>query len=373
MSALARTSGRELILGVTGSIAAYKAVYLLRELTRRGRRGHGGHSPRTPSSSSAPHLPHALRPAGAHRSLRSPERGGGRARRARRAGRTPSSWRPATANLLAKAAHGIADDFLTTLLLAARCPVLIAPAMDGGMWDHPAVTANVRHAARARGDGGRARRRRARLRPARPRPAARGRRLVEALRARSRPPVTWPASACWSPPGRRASPSIPCATSPIARRAAWATRWPPRPCGGAPQVILVSGPTALTPPRDGDVRAGADGGGHARGGAAPRGHGHGRHQGGRGGRLPRPASGRAEDQVGKRGLTLDLTPNPDILAELAARATGAFIVGFAAETNDVRGQRAGPSCEAKGMDLLVANDVSRRGHRIRRRGQRGDR
>ena len=50
---------------------------------------------------------------------------------------------PATANLLAKAAHGIADDFLTTLLLAARCPVLMAPAMDGGMWDHAAVAANV--------------------------------------------------------------------------------------------------------------------------------------------------------------------------------------------------------------------------------------
>src|SRR5262249_45104193 len=51
---------------------------------------------------------------------------------------------PATANLLAKAAHGIADDFLTTVLLAARCPLLMAPAMDGGMWDHPAVVANVR-------------------------------------------------------------------------------------------------------------------------------------------------------------------------------------------------------------------------------------
>src|SRR5205085_2111907 len=50
---------------------------------------------------------------------------------------------PATANLIAKAAHGVADDFLTTLLLAARCPVLIAPAMDGGMWEHPAVAANV--------------------------------------------------------------------------------------------------------------------------------------------------------------------------------------------------------------------------------------
>src|SRR5207244_11555775 len=51
---------------------------------------------------------------------------------------------PATANLLAKAAHGIADDFLTTLLLATRCPVLMAPAMDGGMWDHAAVQARKR-------------------------------------------------------------------------------------------------------------------------------------------------------------------------------------------------------------------------------------
>ena len=50
---------------------------------------------------------------------------------------------PATANLLAKAAHGLADDFLTTLLLAARGRILIAPAMDGGMWQHPAVVANV--------------------------------------------------------------------------------------------------------------------------------------------------------------------------------------------------------------------------------------
>ena len=69
---------------------------------------------------------------------------------------------PATANLLAKAAHGIADDFLTTLLLAARCPVLMAPAMDGGMWDYVAVTANVAHAPRARRHRAGARRGRAR-------------------------------------------------------------------------------------------------------------------------------------------------------------------------------------------------------------------
>ena len=45
--------------------------------------------------------------------------------------------------MIAKAAHGIADDALTTLLLAARCPVLIAPAMDGGMFDHPAMQENL--------------------------------------------------------------------------------------------------------------------------------------------------------------------------------------------------------------------------------------
>src|SRR5207253_10316977 len=48
-----------------------------------------------------------------------------------------------SSDLLAKAAHGIADDFLTTLLLATRSPVLMVPAMDGGMWEHPAVGANV--------------------------------------------------------------------------------------------------------------------------------------------------------------------------------------------------------------------------------------
>lgn len=50
---------------------------------------------------------------------------------------------PATANTLAKLAHGQADNLLTITALAARCPLLIAPAMDGGMYDHPATQANV--------------------------------------------------------------------------------------------------------------------------------------------------------------------------------------------------------------------------------------
>ena len=59
---------------------------------------------------------------------------------------------PATANILGKFAHGVADDFLSTLYLATPAPVLIAPAMNSAMWRHPAVRANV-EILRARGCG----------------------------------------------------------------------------------------------------------------------------------------------------------------------------------------------------------------------------
>ena len=50
---------------------------------------------------------------------------------------------PATANVLAKFAHGLADDFLTTLFLATRAPVIVAPAMNVNMWEHPATRSNM--------------------------------------------------------------------------------------------------------------------------------------------------------------------------------------------------------------------------------------
>ncbi len=84
---------------------------------------------------------------------------------------------PATANLLAKAAHGLADDLLTNTLLTARCPVVFAPAMHTEMWEHAATQANVatlREPRRAgdRAGRGAAHRRRHRQGPA-ARPAAR--------------------------------------------------------------------------------------------------------------------------------------------------------------------------------------------------------
>src|SRR5262245_53274049 len=135
-------AGRQLILGVTGSIAAYKAVYLLRELTRLGaavtvclsehaREFVGPLTFRTLSG--RPVLSSLFDPqsdaAVEHVAL------------AERADAVVVA--PATANAIAKAAHGIADDALGTVLLAARGPLVMAPAMDGGMWDHPAVVANV--------------------------------------------------------------------------------------------------------------------------------------------------------------------------------------------------------------------------------------
>jgi phosphopantothenoylcysteine decarboxylase/phosphopantothenate--cysteine ligase len=63
---------------------------------------------------------------------------------------------------------------------------------------------------------------------------------------------------------------------------------------------------------------------------------------------------------GKHDLTLELTPNPDILKEVAATARGTFVVGFAAETHDVAAN-AQAKLDAKNVDLLVVNDVSQRG------------
>ncbi|MBI1894880.1 MAG: bifunctional phosphopantothenoylcysteine decarboxylase/phosphopantothenate--cysteine ligase CoaBC, partial [Candidatus Rokubacteria bacterium] len=135
-------AGREVILGVTGSIAAYKAVFLLRELIRLGagvtvvmtEAAKEFVSPLTfRTLSRRPVLLDLFDPEGdapvEHVAL------------AEQADLIVVA--PATANLLAKAAHGLADDLLTTMLLAARGPVLVVPAMDGRMYDHAAVQANV--------------------------------------------------------------------------------------------------------------------------------------------------------------------------------------------------------------------------------------
>ncbi|MET9857489.1 bifunctional phosphopantothenoylcysteine decarboxylase/phosphopantothenate--cysteine ligase CoaBC [Streptomyces sp. NPDC006450] len=130
----------KVVLGVSGGIAAYKACELLRRLTESGHdvrvvptaaslnfvgeatwAALSGNPASTEVWESVHEVPHV------------------------RIGQTAELVvvAPATADMLAKAAHGLADDLLTNTLLTARCPVVFAPAMHTEMWEHPATQENV--------------------------------------------------------------------------------------------------------------------------------------------------------------------------------------------------------------------------------------
>ncbi|MEH0830398.1 MULTISPECIES: bifunctional phosphopantothenoylcysteine decarboxylase/phosphopantothenate--cysteine ligase CoaBC [unclassified Micromonospora] len=130
----------EIILGVGGGIAAYKACELLRLFTE------SGHRVRVVPTASA--LRFVGAPTWAALSgqpiaddVWSDVHEVPHVRLGQRADLVVVA--PATADLLAKAAHGLADDLLTNTLLTARCPVVLAPAMHTEMWEHPATVANV--------------------------------------------------------------------------------------------------------------------------------------------------------------------------------------------------------------------------------------
>ena len=148
---------------------------------------------------------------------------------------------PATADLLAKAAHGLADDLLTNTLLTARCPVVLAPAMHTEMWEHAATRDNVATLRAPRRAGRRARRGPADRRRHRQGPAARpdrdlrGRPRGARPRRRRRARSTSPAGTSSSPPAARGSTSTRCGSWATARRAGRATRWPGRRPRGAPR------------------------------------------------------------------------------------------------------------------------------------------
>src|SRR3972149_251524 len=354
-------AGKEIILGITGSIAAYKAGLLLRELTARGAEvsvvmtAGAEHfvGPLTfRTLSSRPVLSNLFDPQS--------DEAVGHVALAERADAFVVA--PATANVLAKAAHGIADDFLTTLLLAARCPVLMAPAMDGGMWDHAAVRANVATlrergvtilepdaGALASGQSGRGpppqsathlQEIESLLTPAR---ALRGERVL-VTSGPTREPID-PVRYLSNRSSGKMGPAV-------------ATAAPRRGAGG----VLISGPTALKPPA-GAVYVPVQTAEEMREAAL-------QHLGTAtvvikaaavaDYRVERPSATKIKSGGKRDGFSLDLVPNPDILNDLAQKKGGAFLVGFAAETNDVRAHAA-DKLRAKGIDLLVANDVSQQG------------
>ena len=129
-----------IVLGVGGGIAAYKAATLLRLLTE------AGHSVRVVPTRAALEFVgrptwEALSGEPATPDVFDDVTGVAHVALGREADLVVVA--PATADLLARAAAGLADDLLTTTLLVARCPVLLAPAMHTQMWEHPATVANV--------------------------------------------------------------------------------------------------------------------------------------------------------------------------------------------------------------------------------------
>ena len=132
-------SGR-VVLGVSGGIAAYKACELLRRFTE------SGHDVTVVPTASALHFVgaatwSALSGKPVHDDVWADVHEVPHVRLGQSAELVVVA--PATADLLAKAAHGLADDLLTNTLLTARCPVVFAPAMHTEMWEHPATQANV--------------------------------------------------------------------------------------------------------------------------------------------------------------------------------------------------------------------------------------
>jgi phosphopantothenoylcysteine decarboxylase/phosphopantothenate--cysteine ligase len=290
---------------------------------------------------------------------------------------------PATANVLAKFARGISDDFLTTLYLATKAPVIVAPAMNVNMWEHPATQENL-DILRARG-----------VHVAEPGsgylacgmvgagrladPATIVDEVMRVLKAAPEPAAT-PGSAQSAGVlpgdvhGDLAGETVLVTAGPtrepidpvryisnrssgkmgyaIAKAAA---------CRGA-RVILISGPVALKPPENVDVVA-VETAEQMRNAVMER------------ARLATvivKAAAVADYHVKnaserkiKRSaaeLTLELAPNPDIVAELASERANPrqLIIGFAAETENTV-ENARRKLVSKGLDAIVLNDVSRPG------------
>jgi phosphopantothenoylcysteine decarboxylase / phosphopantothenate---cysteine ligase len=266
---------------------------------------------------------------------------------------------PATADVLARFAQGIANDFLTTLYLAITAPVVVAPAMNVNMWNHPATQANLEILRK------------------------RGVRIVEPGEGYLACGMTGPGRLAENELIIAATMEALGASQELAGETVLITAGPTREkidpvryltnrssgrMGYAlaeaalrrgARVLLVSGPTALTPPGGAEVTQ-IESAEQMRQAALRL--------------LPeativiktaavadyRPKNA-AEQKIKRKGaMALELEPTSDILAELG-RAKGAqIIVGFAAETENVL-ENARKKLLAKGLDAIVVNDVSREG------------
>jgi phosphopantothenoylcysteine decarboxylase/phosphopantothenate--cysteine ligase len=344
------------VLGVTGSIAAYKAVSLLRALTRAG------------ASVSVVMTQAATRFV---TPLTFEVLSGGRVtldlfetHEEMRHLSVPSGAdvivvAPATANCLAKAAVGLADDVLSTMLLAARCPLVLAPAMDGDMWRHPTVVAHTA-ALRERG---------ALVLDPEVGPLASGHvgqgrladetRVLKAIETALIPVSDWRGQCVLisAGPTQEAIDPVRFISNRSSGKMGYAVAEAARDRGA--EIVLVSGPTALDPPRgitlvrvttaDEMANALRDHFSWATVvimAAAVADY-----------RPKEPASQKIKKRT-RTEWSLELETSTDILAMLSARRTTQILVGFAAETEHLI-TRAAEKLAAKGLDLIVANNVAR--------------
>jgi phosphopantothenoylcysteine decarboxylase/phosphopantothenate--cysteine ligase len=350
-------AGRTIVLGVTGSIAAFKAVALASELVRAGALVDvvlTAAAERFATALSFQAITH--RPVVTDLWAADAELEIGHVTLGRRAELVVVA--PATADAIARYAHGLAADALLTTLLATIAPVLIAPAMEPNMWAHPATRANVAtlrsrgvlvmepgEGRMASGHSGRGRM---------PEPAEvlaeiervlgrgrdlAGRRIVVTAGGTQEPidPVRYI--------GNRSSGKMGFAIAEAARDR------------GAEVTLVVGATTASTPPGldvrpvqttldlAAALRRAAEGADAIVMAAAP-------------------ADFRVENRAShklKRGqgdLSLRLVPNPDVIAGMAD--WGGVKVAFAAETDDLIANAQAKLVKKK-VDLIVANDVTAEG------------
>jgi phosphopantothenoylcysteine decarboxylase/phosphopantothenate--cysteine ligase len=345
---------KKILLGVTGGIAAYKSAVLLRSLQQAGAEVRVVMT-RAAQSFVAPLTFQALSGHRVYTELLDP------AQEAAMDHISLARWAdlilvaPATANFIARLAHGLADDLLSTLCLAATAPIALAPAMNQGMWGNAATQANLQTLAQrgcllwgpdtgeqACGETGPGRM----LEP---------HDLLERVSAWSRPGPLRGVRVLLTAGGTR-EPIDPVrfVGNRSSGKMGYALAAALRGLGG--DVTLVSGPVALSPPagvRTLSVETAAEM--HAAvmaevgdceifvAVAAVADY--------------RPLI-MAQEKIKKQAetLTLELVRNPDILAEVAARAHAPFCVGFAAETEQLAAY-AEAKRQAKGLDMIAANQV----------------
>src|SRR5579862_5364263 len=266
---------------------------------------------------------------------------------------------PATADLLAKFAQGIASDFLTTLYLATTAPVVVAPAMNVNMWDHPATQANLETLKKrgvrivAPGNGYLA------CGMTGPGRLAENEAIVaatlEALGASQE--LAGETVLVTAGPTREKIDPVRYLTNRSSGRMGYAIAEAALRRGA--RVLLVSGPTALTPPGAAEVTR-AESAEEMRQAVLQL--------------LPqativiktaavsdyRPKA-LAPQKLKRSGpLSLELEPTADILSEIAHHKSSQLIIGFAAETENAL-ENARKKLASKSLDAIVVNDVSREG------------